>query len=490
MAALRLLESLGARAGDGRCADPVEAVRDIPDAARIMVRGFGLCAIPENLIGALLKTRVKDLTVVSSNVGEGNFGLGLFRDQQITLIVCSYLGENSLCEHQYLAGELELEITPRGTLAERICAGGAGVPAFHAPTAYGTLAQEGGAPSKYLEDGHIAILSQPREVREFHGQHYLLEHAVTADVALVKGWKADRAGNAIFMASARNFNVPMCKAARTSVVEIEEIVDLGSFAPEDIHVPNTYLDRGIQGEKYEKNERLTIRKEDDEICKSADSIRTRIIKGAALEFEDGLYANLGIGIPLLATNYISPSITVHLHSENGILGLGLFLLKEEVDADLNNVDKQTVTLLPGGCFFSSDESFAMIRGGHIDLTLLGAMQVSKYGDLAHWMIPGKKVKGVGGAMDLVSSTKTRVAVTMEHCTKANEPKILEICTMLLNGKQCVDIITEKAVFDMHKKRGLTLIKLWGGLMVEDIKKSTRSTFAISPNLRPMQQVET
>ncbi|XP_024594540.1 succinyl-CoA:3-ketoacid coenzyme A transferase 2, mitochondrial [Neophocaena asiaeorientalis asiaeorientalis] len=348
MAALRLLESaLGRRvpapgsvpalATGGVCgfassararaksyADPVEAVRDIPDGARIMVRVFGLCAIPENMIGALLKTRVKDLTVVSSNVGEENFGLGLFLGtKQITHIVCLYLGENSLCEHRYLAGELELEITPQGTLAERIRAGGAGVPAFHTPTACGTLAQEGGAPSKYLEDGHISILSQPREVREFHGQKYFLEHDVTADFALVKGWKADWAGNVVFRASARNFNVPMCKAARTSVVGIEEIVDLGSFAPEDIHVPNIYLEdihvpniylgRGIQGGKYEKrNEHLMIRKEDDEICKSADSIRTQILKQAALDFEDGLYASLGIGIPLLATSYISPSITVHL----------------------------------------------------------------------------------------------------------------------------------------------------------------------------------
>ena len=203
-----------------------------------------------------------------------------------------------------------------------------------------------------------------------------------------------------------------------------------------------------------------------------------------------MYANLGIGIPLLAPNYISPNITVHLHSENGILGLGPFPLKEEVDADLINAGKQTVTLLPGGSFFSSDESFAMIRGGHINLTLLGAMQVSKYGDLANWMIPGKKVKGMGGAMDLVSSSKTRVVVTMQHCNKANEPKIVEKCTMPLTGKRCVDrIITEKAVFDVHKKTGLTLIELWDGLTVEDIKKSTGCPFAVSPNLRPMQQVK-
>ncbi|XP_077006273.1 succinyl-CoA:3-ketoacid coenzyme A transferase 1, mitochondrial-like [Tamandua tetradactyla] len=471
--------------------DPVEAVKDISDEATVLVGGFGLCGIPENLIGALLKTRVKGLTIVSNTVGVEDFGLGLLlQTKQVKRIVCSYVGGNPLCEQQYLAGELELDLTPQGTLAEKIRAGGAGVPAFYTSTGYGTLVHEGGAPIKYYEDGHLAIISKPREVREFNGRHFLLEEAITGDFALVKGWKADSAGNVIFRKSARNFNEPICKAADTTVVEVEEIVDVGSFSPEDIHIPSIYVDRLIKGKHYEKRiERLTIRKDEDE--KPKDNKRTRIIKRAALEFEDGMYANLGIGIPLLASNFISPNITVHLHSENGVLGLGPFPLKDEVDADLINAGKQTVTIIPGASFFASDESFAMVRGGHLNLTMLGGMQVSKYGDLANWMIPGKKVKGMGGAMDLVSSPKTKVVVTMEHSTKANEHKIVDKCTMPLTGKRCVNrIITEKAVFDVDKMRGLTLIELWEGLTVDDIKKYTGCAFAVSPNLKPMQQVVT
>ncbi|XP_057274049.1 succinyl-CoA:3-ketoacid coenzyme A transferase 1, mitochondrial isoform X2 [Pezoporus wallicus] len=200
--------------------DPVEAVKDIPNGATILVGGFGLCGIPENLIGGLLKTGVKGITAVSNNAGVDNFGLGLLlQTKQIKRMVSSYVGENAEFERQYLSGELEVELTPQGTLAERIRAGGAGIPAFYTSTGYGTLVQEGGAPIKYNTDGTIAIASQPREVREFDGRHYILEKSITGDFALVKAWKADRAGNIIFRKTARNFNQPMCKAAKTTVVE-------------------------------------------------------------------------------------------------------------------------------------------------------------------------------------------------------------------------------------------------------------------------------
>lgn len=275
----------------------------------------------------------------------------------------------------------------------------------------------------------------------------------------------------------------MAKASKICVAEVEEIVPIGTLKPNEIHLPGIYVQRIIQGTHYEKRiERLTLTLEKTEKDDSSEAFKRRknIVLRAAKEFKNGMYANLGIGMPMLASNYVDPSIQVHLQSENGILGLGPFPIAGKQDPDLINAGKETVTLCNGASLFSSDESFAMIRGNHIDLTILGAMEVASNGDLANWIIPKQKVKGMGGAMDLVSAGRTRVVVTMEHVNKNGKHKILKKCSLPLTGEKCVDrIITDLCVFDVDKENSCLILKeLMEGVTVEDIKKNTGCDFKI------------
>jgi 3-oxoacid CoA-transferase len=453
------------------------AVADIQNGATLMLGGFGLCGIPENSIAALLKSGVKDLTCISNNAGVDDFGIGLLlQTRQVKKMISSYVGENHEFERQLLSGELEVELLPQGTLAERIRAGGAGIPAFFTPAGVGTEVASG------------------KEIREFNGKKYLMEMGLKADFSIIKAWKGDTAGNLIFKGTTQNFSPMMAAAGKICIAEVEELVETGSLNPNDIHVPGLYVQRIFEGKNYEKRienrtvaNTIALNKEENKIFEFGVGLtKFGIAKRISTELKDGDYINLGIGIPTLVANYIPMGINVVLQSENGLLGIGPFPTEENVDADLINAGKQTITMVHGSSIFDSAESFAMIRGEHIQLTILGAMEVSENGDIANWKIPGKMVKGMGGAMDLVASAKN-IIVAMQHLSKDGKSKLLKKCDLPLTGINCVKkIVTELAVLEVLPEGGFKLLETAPGVSVEDVQNATEGKLIIEGDIPMMK----
>lgn len=444
-----------------------EAISDIQDGASIMFGGFGLCGIPENLIDAIHQKNIRQITCISSNAGVADFGVGiLLNNHQVKKMISSYVGENEEFEKQIIDKSIEVELVPQGTFAERIRAAGAGIPGFYTPSGVGTEVE------------------MFKEKKEFAGKTYLLETALHADFAFIKAWKGDTAGNLIFKGTARNFNPMMATAAKMTIVEVEELVPAGTLDPNQIHVPGIYVQRIFQGSHYEKRiEHLTILTDapvfEPHLARFSgeELVRNRIAKRIAKEIKDGDYVNLGIGIPTLVANYIDPIRPIMFQSENGLLGIGQFPHADEADPDLINASKQTITFHEGSSLFNSAESFAMIRGGHIHVTVLGAMEVAQNGDIANWKIPGKLIKGMGGAMDLVASA-TKVIVAMQHTNKAGKSKLLTSCTLPLTGIKCVNkIVTELAVLEIVAN-GFRLLERAPGVSIEQIKQATEGNLII------------
>lgn len=430
--------------------DAVEALAGLLfDGMTVMAGGLGQSGVPETLIAAIRESGVKGLTVVSNNCGLDGYGLGhLLAGGQIRRMVMSFVGDNRLFQELHRAGALEVELCPQGTLAERIRAGGAGIPAFYTPTGVGTPVAEG------------------KELREFAGVRHVLERGLTADLAVVKAWKGDGAGNLVYRQAAQNFNPLMAAAGRTTVAEVDELAAVGALAADEIHTPGIYVDRMIRGTVCEavaasaSPSRVTAASGQPAHGWTRDEMAAR----AAAELREGYSVNLGVGIPTLVALHVPAGMTVTLQTANTLHSVGLAGAGEP----------------RATAFFDSASGFAMIRGGRVDLAVLGAMQVAANGDLANWAAPGQSVKGMGGAMDLVAGVR-RVVVLMEQVERSGALKLVESCTLPLTGAGVVDrLITDLGVFDLDRgRRPLTLVELAPGVTIEEVRAKTGPAFEVA-----------
>lgn len=439
---------------------PSQAADLVHSGDTLLVGGFGMTGHPAELVHALAKRpETRALTYVGNNVGETGLGGGrLLRNGQLKRAIGSFFTSNREAVAAAQRGELETELLSQGTLAEALRAGGAGIGGFFTPTAAGT------------------DLARDREIRVLNGVEQIFQTALYGDVAFIRAWRADTAGNLQYRMTEQNFNPLMATAARVVVAEVESIVAVGELAPDRIHTPGCYVDYLVQASLSLENlgSSGTVAPSGSE----TDERRMNIAKAALAELKRGDVVNLGIGIPTLVADLIAPDDGIVLHSENGMLGIGP---RPERGGAMDypvNAGKTPVTAIPGTSYFDSSVSFGMIRGGHVDVAVMGGLQVDSNGNLANWAVPGKPLLGVGGAMDLARGAR-RLVVTMTHNDSNGASKLVSQCHLPITASQCVDtVITELGVFRFRGGK-LFLTDLQPGVTLAEIQARTEAIFEVA-----------
>lgn len=420
--------------------------------------GFGMTGNPVHLMHALAETGTKNLTFIGNNTGEpGLGGDRLLANGQLKKVIGSFFTSNPNAVKAVQAGLIEAELLPQGTLAEAIRAGGAGIGGFYTPTSAGTKIAEG------------------CETKIIDGVEQVFIKGIRGNIAFIRAWRADTAGNLQYRMTENNFNKAMATAADLVIAEVEEIVSVGEIAPENIHTQGCFIDYLVQA---------TLTLEDLGISasvsssKKVDEVRMNMAKRALQELKQGNVVNLGIGIPTLVADLITEEHGIVLHTENGMLGVGP--VPTDGGGAMNypvNAGKIPVTPLKGSSYFDSAESFAMIRGGHIDVAIMGGLECDEAANLANWAVPGKPLLGVGGAMDLAKGAK-RLIITMTHTNSDGSPKIVPSCVLPLTASGVVSmIITDLAVF-AYPEGKLTLIGLMPNATLEEVKAKTSAEFDV------------
>jgi 3-oxoacid CoA-transferase len=433
-----------------------EAARMVPEGAILMGGGFGMTGNPVHLYHALAALGTGGLTLISNNVGEEGLGGGrLLRNGQLKKAIGSFYTSNREAVEAAQSGAIEVELIPQGSLAEAIRAGGAGIPAFYTPTGAGT------------------VITEHQASQEFNERQCVLVHGLRADVAFIRAWKADTAGNLVYRMTERNFNPLMATAADIVIAEVEEIVPLGALDPDEIVTPGGFVNYLVQA--HTSLEELGSSATVEGSNKKASESRMAMARRALAELKPGQMVNLGVGIPTLVADLITPEHGIILHTENGMLGVGP---APETGGALEypvNASKTPVTALPGSSYFDSALSFAMIRGGHLDAAIMGGLQVDEAANLANWAVPGKPLLGVGGAMDLASGAR-RLIITMTHTSRGGDAKIVPSCTLPLTARGVVNmVITDLAVFE-YPEGELTLTELMPGTTLEEVRARTTASF--------------